>query len=638
MQRATSYLAAMLMFGFGSNALAATKTNSLKPKAVTVGETFQAGNALCGSIGGNWVPGRSVKGGKFITLAEDIRVMKKRLKLAPSSKKKSFKKKLKVKKALLAAQTLLCVPENKSGPKLPDEFSLDPIGTPTREQLRYLMEKAGFGVSTKEEATIQLGLTQGIAAAVADFMASKAESSTLANRVQDRFDNTLGNLNTQTRNNFSTQGYRRAVLDQAVNTNNPFRENFRHFFLNLWTVGAEVLNNNSNNNPQIPLWWDYWELLGRIAAGPDLPNNLIEIGRHPLMLFYLNNDKNLNGNVNENYARELMELFSLGTHRLDPATGQLLENYVEFREDGRRTEGDIYRIATRFTGWRVSPLVGGDGLLYWRSVYSAADHDPTPRVIFEGNPWAFTAQTDEDVVRGIFASHPAAATYIATELLKWYVTPEPPKELVNEFARIIKEAQFKLDGPMAMLLSSKAFYHPNYSNKIAKNSFQLGVEIMRGLELARGDIGDQAQEVGVNIQNREADIMSMGFATTNPPTVFYFDRGTWTSNDALMFSSNMVANTLSDTQATGRLTGWSTLSILPPAAANSDEAISFVSARLGVTPNASQFSQTKQFLDRTYNGTTYTNRAYNNTDANHRSGKGVYLYLIMAMWPDFITK
>jgi len=367
---------------------------------------------------------------------------------------------------------------------------------------------------------------------------------------------------------------------------------------------------------------------------------LADIPEHvnPLMLLYLNNDKNLSGSVNENYARELMELFSLGTHRTDPLSGDRIENYIEYRNDGRRTDGDIYRIARRLTGWRVVPLLAGDGLLYWRSVYSAADHDPTPNEIFEGTPWTFTAQTDEDVVRGIYANHPAAAQHVARRLLMYYLTPQPPEALVLQFAQVIKEANYKLEQPMAQLLSSKAFYHKNYKNTLVKSSFQVAAQIPRILELARNDIGNLNEEVGVNVNFRELDLMSMGYVTTDPPTVFFFPTTQWTSVPTLMATANYVMNLLSDVASTERLSGWSTQTILPAGAAADAQVIDAVAAKIGITLNADQKNQIKFYLNNTYDGTSYRQIAYDNTLAAHQNNKGKYLYWLMAMMPDFLMK
>lgn len=625
-----------------SQALAAP----IKAKPVKVDETFTSpGGVLCGKIKNSWEPGK-LKKTLFLTLKEELRVAKAQLKASPSNKK--LKKKVSTLKTKYAADKAVCAPgpggggnptPTPSATPLPDHLSLDPYaGQVTAETVRYLTEKAGFGMSSKEQALVDLALNQGLPAAIAEFMRVKPEGATLANRVRDRFDGTLGNLGTQSRNNFSTAGFRQAALDFAVNTNNPFRENFRHFFLNLWTVNTDVLNNNTPNNPQIPLWWDYWELLGRVANAPNLPGQLIEVGRSPMMLIFLDNNLNLNGNVNENYARELMELFSIGTHRYDAASDQMLENYVEFRGEGNRVDGDIYRIATRLTGWRVSSLVGGDGLLYWRSVYSEADHDPAARVIFEGTPWAFTAQSDEDVVLGIFSHHPSAAQYIARELLEWYLTPNPPHLLVEELAKKIKAANFQLDGPMAELLGSKAFHHDNYKNTVAKTSFQVGVEMIRALGLVRDDIGDQAQEVGITITTRETDITRMGYPTTNPPTVFFFPESTWTSGQTMLDTVNFVANLIADNTAKNRLTDWSPQTILPTGEKTAREVIDYVAARMGVTLNQNQLDQFEYYMNNTYNGTTYTRRLYDNMLAQHRGDKAIYLYQQMMMQPQFLMK
>jgi hypothetical protein len=524
---------------------------------------------------------------------------------------------------------------------VPDHLSLAPYtGVVTKDHARRLLESAAYGLSIREQGIFDLALTQGLPAAIAKLMEYKEEPADLMPRVTDRFDNTLGNLNTQMRNNFSTSGFDRAELDFAINSNNPYYVKLQHFFLSLWTAGADVLTQD-----QLPLWWDYWtNVLYKSAREPDLIARLIEVGRSPLMLKYLDNNVNLKFQVNENYAREVMELFSMGSTRIDRATGQLTENYVEYRENGDRTKGDIYRIAECFTGWRLSALPDGMGVTQWRSVYSDADHQEGTRPIFEGTPWAFNATDDESVIRGIFANHPAPRDYIATQLLEWYLTPNPPIELVRALGDLIHADGYKLNITMPKLFASKAFYDSRYVNTVAKTSHTVAVEFIRTLNLHRAGSGALNLEAGVNIANlagnstQSGNLERVGFKVTVPTDVFYFRKDQWTNPSTLLETVNLLYGVLASTTEQQRI-GWTAGTILPIGEAYADAVISSVAERMGCSMPADARAQMAYYLNyRKTNATTFTRTLYDNLILAHQSDKARYLPAMIMSQPSCITQ
>jgi hypothetical protein len=472
------------------------------------------------------------------------------------------------------------------------------------------------------------------------------------------------------------------------------RENLRQFLLGLWTVGHDVLTNNPTGNPQRVLWWDYFETLGDIAydrplptdlaqafpGKPKLPTRLVQLGRSPMMLLWLSNNQNVRGNPNENYARELMELFSVGTTRVDPATNQTIENYIEFRNGGNRTLGDVYRAARVLTGWRVSPFQDGAGIMQWRSVYSSADHDTDILPMFEGEAHAFQASGDSDLVYGIFERHPAAPLFLSKEILRWYVTAEPPTPLIKSFADVLRNTNYDLETSLRILFNSQAFFHPNYKNTINKNAFQVGVELARTLELSRRGISSPAMtnlEVGINVRDREGtpdlefqnaytqgSIASMGYSTTLPiDGVFFFPDQMWTRPATLMETANLATAYLMSTTELARLTdlnplGWLPQRVLPEGRKTSDEVIQFVADRMGVTLTVDSLAQYRQFMEfdyspgRIFNGNPaeYTAFSYDNrlngiasatngfVTTNHQATKARWLYVMMAIHPQFLLK
>jgi len=658
----------------------------------------------CARVKNKWIPIRA-KGRKFQNVGVRLKQIAKQVKTLDKEDDATLLKKLNKEKRTLSryqsnakgtclAGPILATPTPTPTP-IPEQFSMEAYDGPvTEETARYLLERAAYGRSSGEQAVVDRALSTGLAAAVDELMLVKAEDLTLANRLEDRKNANnnvgggtgLGDLLTQTRDSLNFRGFRQAALDLAINTNNPFRENLRHFFLGLWTVGHDVLTTNPAGNPQRVLWWDYFRLLGDIAYNQELPSDftqtfpgkskfavqLIRVQRSPMMLLWLSNNQNVLGNVNENYARELQELFTLGTQRIDATTGLPVDNYVEFRNGGNRTLGDIYRIARNISGWRVSPFTDGVGIQRWRGVFSPEDHDPAILPIFEGEPHQFNSSTDSDVVFGILEKHPGAPLFISKEILRWYVTASPPQDLIRTFAQVLVANNYDIDLSLRTLLLSKAFYHDNYKNTVAKNSFQIAVELARTLEMARHDVGSQTLEVGVNVAQREGtpdaegvqpytqgSVARMGYTTTLPSEgVFFFPDANWTRPYTLMETSNLAMLYLLGTTELDRLVdinglGWRAQRVLPAGDYTAAEVIQFVAKKMGVALSADDVDQMVFYMDYNFNpnlGIQYARAKYDNllngipselngfSNTNHQNNKARYLYVMMAMHPHFLSK
>ena len=134
---------------------------------------------------------------------------------------------------------------------------------------------------------------------------------------------------------------------------------------------------------------------------------LIQLSRGPTMVFYLDNVENHKGSINENYGRELLELFSMGVGM----DGQ--PNY---------TEDDVKACSRAFTGWRnanaipVYPYAGYP----WKFLYDPGDHDDSEKTFLgETGRW-----NGEDIV-DIIVRQPATARFISRHLYSFFVAAEP---------------------------------------------------------------------------------------------------------------------------------------------------------------------------------------------------------------------
>jgi Protein of unknown function (DUF1800) len=151
----------------------------------------------------------------------------------------------------------------------------------------------------------------------------------------------------------------------------------------------------------------------------------------PSMLFYLDNFLNVGGAPNENYARELMELHTLGV-------------------DGGYNEDDVKEVARCFTGWSIS---FGDGSF----VYNSADHDTGGKLVLGNSIASGGQQTDGVQVLDILAAHPSTAQFIATKLCRRFISDTPDSATVNAVASAFSTSNGDIKTTLRALFASDAF-------------------------------------------------------------------------------------------------------------------------------------------------------------------------------------
>jgi uncharacterized protein (DUF1800 family) len=166
------------------------------------------------------------------------------------------------------------------------------------------------------------------------------------------------------------------------------------------------------------------------------------------MLYYLNNKSSKAGNANENYARELFELHTLGRN------AYLNNLYSKWRavpgaQNGRPVgyiDQDVYEAARAFTGWTVedgSALGGGQNLpKTGRFKYIESWHDNYQKRILaqEFDPYSGSMRDGQRVL-DMCAFHPATAEHVVGKLVKRMISDDPPKSLIESTTRIFMQQQ-----------------------------------------------------------------------------------------------------------------------------------------------------------------------------------------------------
>jgi uncharacterized protein (DUF1800 family) len=257
---------------------------------------------------------------------------------------------------------------------------------------------------------------------------------------------------------------------------------------------------------------------------------LLEVARSPAMIFWLDNNENHAHAVNENWGRELLELFTLGV--------------------GNYTETDVREASRAFTGWTIEPKLPRFhmGRWDWYFEYRADDHDDGEKT-FLGRTGDFNG---EDII-DIILEEPATAQFIARHLYSffvsdevqvpaWSVTPPADPEAVDTLAKVMIESDYDMRLTMNVLLNSDFFKAAQFTK--IKNPTEVVVGTLRL-------VGD-AELPSPNSFEWSNQIMYMGQDLLNPPSVEGWHYGPeWVNSGLLMTRTNFVADMLSETDRPG---------------------------------------------------------------------------------------
>ena len=228
---------------------------------------------------------------------------------------------------------------------------------------------------------------------------------------------------------------------------------------------------------------------------------LMGILRDPAMLLYLDNGENVKDHPNENFGRELLELFSLGV--------------------GNYTERDIREGARAFTGWTNDVL---------EFEFDAAQHDFGEKT-FLGRTGPF----DGDDIIDIILEQPAAAEFIAAKLYRYLVREEIDDGVRAELAAVFRDAEYELQPLLTRIFLSRDFYSPaSYATQI-KSPVQLVVSTYRKLGLTELP----------TIPDFNRLTAGLGQTLFNPPNVAGWAGGrTWVTPATLLERGNLFRDVL----------------------------------------------------------------------------------------------
>lgn len=185
--------------------------------------------------------------------------------------------------------------------------------------------------------------------------------------------------------------------------------------------------------------------------------------RHPAMLFYLDNHLSKAGAVNENYARELMELHTLGV-------------------DGGYAQKDVTELARMLTGWTFAPAALMRENQGFR--FDARRHDQQPKT-WLGKAVAEQGEAEGEYALDVLARHPATARHIGYKLAQYFVQDAPPPALVERLARSFLDTGGDIRSVLRILFASDEFMAPASIGAKFKTPYRFVVSAVRA-----GGVGD----------------------------------------------------------------------------------------------------------------------------------------------------
>jgi uncharacterized protein (DUF1800 family) len=262
---------------------------------------------------------------------------------------------------------------------------------------------------------------------------------------------------------------------------------------------------------------------------------LLLLSTNPGMIYYLDNSESHKTAVNENYGRELLELFSMGVGKDD---------------DFNYSEDDVKACARAFTGWNIAPAFPPFpyGRSAWQFRYDPADHDTSDKT-FLGH----TGNLNGEDIIDLVCRQPATARFISRHLYNYFVGDEvpvpswrqtPPRdpELIGQLEQAYFDSGYEIKAMLRVLLNSDSFKNARYTK--VKNPAEMVVGTLRL-------VGDH-REIKPGLFDISQEPKYMGMDLMNPPTVEGWHTGhEWIDSGTLVERINFASDYLGQTDLPG---------------------------------------------------------------------------------------
>ena len=396
----------------------------------------------------------------------------------------------------------------------------------------HLMRRAGFG-ATREE--LDGYLAQGYEETL-ERLLHPGDPEFLADDVIRRFHVDMSELR-------QVQSAGAYWMYRMITTKNPLEEKVALFWHSLFATGYSKINQARSLLNQI-------DMFRRFGLG-SFRDLLVELSKDPAMIIWLDNQDNHKGAINENFGRELLELFSMGI--------------------GNYSEQDIKECARAFTGWTLANAeymamraskdsIWPYGRISWHFNYRPEDHDDDDKT-FLGETGRFNGEEVIDII----CKNEATARFVSTRLFQFFVADETSDEgesLIGQMMKSYFESEYEIRSVLRTMFNSAYFKSEKARYAHVKGPVEQVVGAIR--------IAGSYREPTPGMHEVASQALYMGQGLLMPPTVEGWHEGEeWIDSGALVERVNFAAAEVGDVSKPGvraiieRLAGQNGHSISP---------------------------------------------------------------------------
>ncbi|MEW6207235.1 MAG: DUF1800 domain-containing protein [Acidobacteriota bacterium] len=390
----------------------------------------------------------------------------------------------------------------------------------TYEDAAHLLRRMGFGGNPDEISDLE---SRGKEGAV-DYLINHQN---INNQPLDDLLAASFNFTDPRENNFFNQGeIRRWWFTRMVHTRRQFEEKMTLFWHNHFATALS----------QVQDIYMYIQNLKLRQYALSKFDDLVEtVSKDAAMLIWLNGLQNVAGSPNENFARELQELFTMGI--FDPVTGQA--NY---------TEDDVKEVARAFTGWkfRNNRRDGDPYNVEW--FVQANQHDNGNKTIFAGTPYQVSGNLSGEDVIDVICNRPQTGRFLTKKLFDFFVYPltssSEDKETMDKFAAVYASSNHSIKEMVRAIFTSSEFFSERARYGLVKQPVEyivgairmLGADYRPGANIT-GERNPTSNILAAFSRNMTQDIF-------NPPDVAGWDLNLGWTNTATMLERFNFANAL----------------------------------------------------------------------------------------------
>ena len=353
-------------------------------------------------------------------------------------------------------------------------------------KLAHLMRRAGFGARPSQWNELR---QKGLANVTEDLLNPT--------RTPDHLKALLDEIGGDYVDYNEINSVRQWWLYRMVHTRRPLEEKLTLFWHNHFATSMYKVDNSGR-------MWRQNEVFRRYGMG-SFRALLQQIARDPAMLVWLDGHRNHAGKANENFAREVMELFTLGV-------------------GNGYTERDVAEAARAFTGWR------GDNKAPGGFIYDPTLHDDGEKTVL-----GQTGNWHADDVCDILARHPATARFLSTKLFKFFVHDNPTKADIDKLAQVYEDKLFDISAVVGAILTSDAFYSEAARFAKIKSPVEFAVMTIRAYDAPLSAARDARRSLEL-----------MGQELFNPPNVKGWNEGREWINSRTLLARVDFASGLTD--------------------------------------------------------------------------------------------